>query len=220
MPGQKNMLVGAAFFSIGLLITLITYSAAPGGYYVVAYGAILAGGLQAIVGVFQYLAYAAKSPEKKIEHHAKVDARVIVRAMIAVSASDGMLEDSEISMIGLITKQIFGQSLDDETVRKIYESLSKNQKDLDEELENIANQVTPGGARMAILACAMVAYSDGNLDKSELDRVQKIAGLLGMGASELSSVLDEGRQIVLSIVRAASKSEGLAAEAGGKSKPT
>ncbi|MCO6004798.1 hypothetical protein NE236_07385 [Actinoallomurus purpureus] len=46
--------VGAAFFVIGLLITVLTYSHASGsgGVYVVAWGPMLFGGIRMIIGLF------------------------------------------------------------------------------------------------------------------------------------------------------------------------
>lgn len=52
--GQKNMLFGALWCIGGILVTAITYSAAAGGgTYVVAWGAILFGGVQFFRGLTQ-----------------------------------------------------------------------------------------------------------------------------------------------------------------------
>lgn len=57
--GNKNMLVGALWCIGGIVVTAATYSAASsssgGGTYVVAWGAILFGGLQFLKGLFQAL---------------------------------------------------------------------------------------------------------------------------------------------------------------------
>lgn len=52
--GNKNMLYGALWCVGGLLITILTYSAASdGGTYVVAWGAMIFGVIQFFKGVFQ-----------------------------------------------------------------------------------------------------------------------------------------------------------------------
>ena len=52
--GLRNMAIGAAICVVGILITAGTYGAAsPGGHYVVAWGAIVFGGIQFLKGLFQ-----------------------------------------------------------------------------------------------------------------------------------------------------------------------
>ena len=55
--GQKNMLYGALWFIGGTAVTIITLAAASeGGTYVVAWGAIVFGGIQFFRGLYQYQA--------------------------------------------------------------------------------------------------------------------------------------------------------------------
>ena len=52
--GNKNMLYGALWCVGGLLVTILTYSAASdGGTYVVAWGAVIFGAIQFFKGLFQ-----------------------------------------------------------------------------------------------------------------------------------------------------------------------
>lgn len=54
--GNKNMLYGALWCVGGLLVTILTYSAASdGGTYVVAWGAVIFGAIQFFKGLFQRL---------------------------------------------------------------------------------------------------------------------------------------------------------------------
>jgi hypothetical protein len=55
--GARNMLVGALWCIGGVVVTAATYSAVKesGGTYIVAWGAILFGGIQFFRGVFQSL---------------------------------------------------------------------------------------------------------------------------------------------------------------------
>ena len=53
---NKNMLYGALWCVGGLLVTILTYSAASdGGTYVVAWGAVIFGAIQFFKGLFQRL---------------------------------------------------------------------------------------------------------------------------------------------------------------------
>ena len=55
--GLRNMAIGGVICLIGILVTVGTYSAAAssrgGGHYVVAWGAILFGGIQFLKGLIQ-----------------------------------------------------------------------------------------------------------------------------------------------------------------------
>jgi hypothetical protein len=54
--GRRNMAIGGLICVVGLLITIATYSAAAsggGGRYVIAWGAVVAGGIQFFRGVRQ-----------------------------------------------------------------------------------------------------------------------------------------------------------------------
>ena len=54
--GNKNMLYGALWCVGGLLVTILTYSAASdGGTYVVAWGSVIFGAIQFFKGLFQRL---------------------------------------------------------------------------------------------------------------------------------------------------------------------
>lgn len=54
--GINNMLVGGAFFVLGLIVTIASYSAASaGGTYYLCWGAIIFGAIQFIQGLIQYL---------------------------------------------------------------------------------------------------------------------------------------------------------------------
>jgi len=55
--GMKNMLAGGIVCGLGLTITIVTYQlAANGGVYVVAWGAILFGGIQFVRGLMERMA--------------------------------------------------------------------------------------------------------------------------------------------------------------------
>lgn len=57
--GIRNMLFGALWCIGGIVVTAVTYDAAAsspgGGKYIVAWGAILFGGIQCLKGFFQFL---------------------------------------------------------------------------------------------------------------------------------------------------------------------
>jgi peptidoglycan biosynthesis protein MviN/MurJ (putative lipid II flippase) len=53
-PGVKNIGLGLVWLIGGSLVTFVTYQSPANGHYVLAYGAIIGGALQFIVGLYQY----------------------------------------------------------------------------------------------------------------------------------------------------------------------
>ena len=55
--GLQNMLIGGAFFIIGTIVTIATYSSATsaGGSYYICWGAVIFGAIQFVQGLIQYL---------------------------------------------------------------------------------------------------------------------------------------------------------------------
>ncbi|MBI3737832.1 MAG: hypothetical protein HY258_02170 [Chloroflexi bacterium] len=53
--GLRNMLIGGAFFVVGTIVTIGTYSSASsGGTYYICWGAIIFGAIQFLQGLFQF----------------------------------------------------------------------------------------------------------------------------------------------------------------------
>ncbi len=54
--GRKNMLYGALWLIGGIVVTVVSYSAASGGgTYLITWGAIIFGGFQFVQGLYQYM---------------------------------------------------------------------------------------------------------------------------------------------------------------------
>jgi hypothetical protein len=52
--GNGNIAKGAFFLAVGIIVTAISYnSAGPGESYILAWGAIIGGGIQLVIGLFQ-----------------------------------------------------------------------------------------------------------------------------------------------------------------------
>lgn len=52
--GKRNMILGALWFGIGIVVTISTMMSPIGGYSVIAWGAILFGVVQFVIGLGQY----------------------------------------------------------------------------------------------------------------------------------------------------------------------
>lgn len=208
MPGLGNILIGFGIAFVGTVITFATYSAASGGgTYVVAYGAIIVGGLQFVMGLFQLLFYALRGSKGREQHHADVGVRVIVRSMIAMAAADGELEPGEVTMIQMITQSMFGTPLSEDDISKAYEEFPAGGFGVLEEIGRVSGQLKPEFARLALKSMSMVAMSDGQLDEKEEQLLMAVGQKLGIGADEIQHQFDEANQTIAEIIRASDASE-------------
>lgn len=57
--GLRNIIIGGAIMLVGILVTVVTYAlaseSATGGYFIVAWGAIVFGGIRLVRGILQLL---------------------------------------------------------------------------------------------------------------------------------------------------------------------
>jgi len=195
MPGSKNMLIGALWAIGGTLVTVVTYSAASGGgTYVVTYGAIAVGGIQFLVGLFQYLGYQMKGEEGKQEVHAEASLRAILRAMMATAAADGEIEDSEVDSIATIYEQIFGATLEENWIRENAEQMLKDDFDIYEAISDEKDIIDPNIIPLVFQASYFVAAADGTIDDNESKILMKIANALGMSDTDIQNNLSELQQ--------------------------
>lgn len=202
MPGTYNMLMGLAVFVIGAIITVATFAAAPGGHFVVAYGAILVGAVQFVIGGGQWLLYQSRGPEGKAAHHLKVDVRVVLRSMIAMTAADEKLDEGEVAIIRLVSQACFGQPLDKEAIEECFQQMKGDLTAFEDELNRIGGQVTEEGAFTALKAACMVAMADGEVHQSEIQAVRKLAGALRVGGDKLEDCVSSARAAINELLHA------------------
>ena len=118
MAGSFNMFIGGLAFIAGSALTAISWIIAPGGYYVVAYGAIGFGALQFLFGLFQFVSHKASSTSQSTESdRAEVSGKAILQAMLATSVANGNVQDDEIEVIVTISKQLLGMEVNSETIK-------------------------------------------------------------------------------------------------------
>jgi len=192
VPGTNNMLIGALWAIGGLLVTGATYSAASsGGAHVVAYGALAVGGIQFIAGLFQYIGYQVKGPEEKQQVRAEASVRVILRAMLATAAADGVVDDSEVERIATIYEQIFGEILEKEWVKETSEMMLQDNFDVCEAISDERDIINKEIIPLVLKASYFVAAADGLIDDKESKTLLNIASALGMNDEAVSDCLDD-----------------------------
>ncbi len=191
MPGSYSIFMGICWAVIGLLITGITFLIVPGGYVVVAYGAVIVGGLQAAVGIIQMLVYKLKSPEARARHHAKVDVRTIVQCMAVVAGADGEIDANEIATIRDICVKLTNSDIDEKTINKIARSIARNEDSVDDWLARIVGQMTAQGAEIALKAGVLVALADGSVSEVERDTLNVMQTRFGFSENTVDKMIAE-----------------------------
>ena len=193
-PGVKNILIGFLILAAGAGVTWYSYSNAEGGgTYTLFGGAIVIGGIQLLIGLFQYISFGLKSPESKKAHYAQIEsenaAQLVIVSMIYQSLSDQSLDDQETEMIKSAFEKYTGASLEKKTIHKLAEQVAKANY-LDEVYE-LAESVSPEARLMAVRLSYLVAIADGKVDQDETNRLFEIARSIGVRKDEVAKIIDE-----------------------------
>ncbi len=185
MPGTKNMIAGALWAVGGTLVTVVTYSATSGGgTYVVAYGAIIFGGIQFVIGLFQYLGHQPQEGGKQ-----EASSQAILGAMITTAAADHEIEDNEIDMIAGIYEQVFGNTLDKGWIKDIAEQMLRDDFDVYDAISNEMSIIDPDIVPLIFRASYLVAAADGTVDENEWEILTEIAEALDMNEVDIEDNL-------------------------------
>lgn len=195
--------MGIGIAAIGLAITGLTFAIAPGGYFVVAYGAVLAGGIQFVIGLYQLLASKLRGRITRAEDRLSTDIAVVIRSMATVAAADGVLEPEEILMIKDITSDIFGEEPSDEQIRKICGNT--NHAAFVEELKH--KDVPENVATLAVHGAIMVAMIDGEVHSKERQAIVDIAIALDLDDERLSTLVREAGMAISGLLTDAGANE-------------
>jgi tellurite resistance protein len=190
-PGAYNMGIGAGIAAIGLVVTLGTMAVTGGHFAVVAYGAILVGGIQLVVGIGQFLIFNLQSPERKQLHFAKIEIRALVRSMIAIASADQVLQNSEIEMIISLVQRTVGLNLDEPTIRGIADGMLKKGYSLHDDLKSTQAQISQPMKDLMIKVGYFVAVADGNLGEDEWTRLWELASTLGTSRERFNGLIQE-----------------------------
>lgn len=194
MPGSRRMITGASMAAVGALFTAITYAAKPGGFVVVAYGAVLVGGCQFLAGLFQLIGYKLKSPEGKAKAQAEASMTAILQAMLATSIADGEIQDAEVHTVATIYKKLFGGTVDPAWVRRTATEMLRNKFDVEEALSDKRSLIDPDLRPMVLKAACFVAAADGKIDSKETAILGSIAVALQMPRADASRVFEQVRR--------------------------
>ncbi|TRC97164.1 TerB family tellurite resistance protein [Mesorhizobium sp. WSM4303] len=187
-PGARNIGFGLLWFVGGALVTIITYGAAPGGYFVVASGAIVGGLLQFFVGLFQYLNHVSKNKVDRLIPGPEL--RALVRAMMAMAKSDGNVEKTELDSIRNIINSVTKNQIAWATIDEVCKELSLEKKSIPNYLADNAANFEDSIKELIIHCSVMIAAADGRITEDEFALVSTMGQSMRMQAADVLKILE------------------------------
>ena len=193
MTPKKNMMMGAMLAASGIAITGIAVALTPYlSSLTISWVGRLAGVMVFLAGMMQWLISYLKGSKGKITSNSKLDVLVLIRSMVAISASDGILSEEEVSLIQSVSSSIVGRPIKRERIENSFRRMkSDNFANFDSELNRLAEKVTPAGAEQAVKGAVMVAIVDDQLDEREEERVLYISDMLGVSRLRFPALCEE-----------------------------
>ncbi len=183
--------VGGAIFVVGSAITLITLSAAQGGgHFVVAWGAILFGGIQFLAGVVQFL-LRDRSPVERLLSKSTRQVKGLVRAMISTAQCDGPLDQKKITAMQGILQQVDSNPYPATTIEDVAAAMRLDKTDTAQYLATMEYDFTLPEKQL-ILRAGVMAGGAGSLFTEQKDRLlRSFAAAMKMSEQQYVAVLDE-----------------------------
>ncbi|HEX8168165.1 MAG TPA: hypothetical protein VF601_20550 [Beijerinckiaceae bacterium] len=190
-PGVRSMGIGALICVVGLLITIGTYSAVSrsGGHYVVAYGAVLAGGFQFIVGLFRFLAYSFQGPLDKALAENTVAYRALLAAFVGAARTPSNPSENESAAITSILKQVADATVTTYTIRAVATALQSERGGAPGYLRAKVGELTQAIKELIVKGSLLVMTSDG--PRADLDEKIMAQGMaLGLSEAQVREIVD------------------------------
>jgi hypothetical protein len=184
------MAIGGAIFVVGSVVTLATFSAAQGGgRFVVAWGAMLFGGVQFLAGIVQFLVR-DRSPISRLLSGSTRQVQVLVRAMIATAQSDGALDEKKVAAMQEILRRI-DSSYPASTIEDVAAAMRLDKTDTAQYIATVQYDFTVAEKQQIVRACLM-AGGAGSLYTQQKDRLlRSFASAMQMTEQQYGAVLDE-----------------------------
>jgi hypothetical protein len=201
-PGVRAMVVGLCVCIAGIVITAVTYSAASnGGHYIVAWGAVLFGGLQFLRGVFEFLKHSAQSPADKALANTTAAYRGLVGAMASVVRKPGEPTPGECAAIAAVVQKVANATIATDTIRRVSAALPS--QNISSFLASKSGEITAAVKEVIIQGCFFVMGADGHRPEV-MPTLLKIGNALGMDEAKVNRII----QAILRPAQAAEASAG------------
>jgi len=179
-PGVRNIGIGSALLACGGLITAFTLAAArPGGVVVVAWGALLIGLGQVLVGLIQYASRTRSTIDQPLAG-ASNEAKALVRASVAAAQCDGPLDDARAAQVQSLLKEADGSDYSARQIEQVAAAIVLDKKDTYSYLSSVERDLTFAQMKLLVRVSAILLVSPGPLSlkgQEFLSRVRRALNL-------------------------------------------
>lgn len=114
--------------------------------------------------------------------------------MVAVSAADGSLPESEITLIQAVAYSVLELDIGRQLILDAFNRFMK--VDFVGEIPHLVETIAPGVAEVSLKCAVVVARADGELSDSEFLTIYRIAAALGVSRRRTSLCIEEGRALL------------------------
>lgn len=122
--------------------------------------------------------------------------RGLVKSMVALAASDRIIDGREVWVIGRIFNDLTGEDLDPVEVRRASETFRDENRSIGEMLVGIEAEIDPEFKKTIIKACYLVAIADEILVQVELDDVRKVGGYLKLDPGTVDDLIAQMEKMI------------------------
>ncbi len=112
-------------------------------------------------------------------------------SMILMMLADGRIDEEELNIVQKIINKFGHNDISREDLNKLVDDVESKQEPLEKYLEKIATSLNEHGKEI-ILRCGLaVAAADGQIDKSEVELIKKMARIMEMSPSHLKGIMQD-----------------------------
>ena len=117
--------------------------------------------------------------------------KAIRHSMVKIMLADGIIDENEKIIVRQIINKFGKNDLTEKQLDNYINTVRSDNEDVTTYLNRIANSLNEHGKEVIIKCAFSVAASDGNVDKSELELIQKMAEAMHMSSSHLKGIISE-----------------------------
>ncbi len=130
-------------------------------------------------------------PTGDIPSHIEAGVHGLIKSMVALAASDRRIDEREVQVIGLIFKDLTGQELDQDEIRRAAETFRDEKLSVGDMLEGLEKKIAPSFKETIVKACYLIGMADEILVPVELRDVRKIGAYLKLDPAKVDQLIVE-----------------------------
>ncbi len=111
--------------------------------------------------------------------------------MVKIMLADGVIDDNEMLMVQKIINKFGHNDMTLDELRAFVTQVERNPQDISVYLKAITPSLNEHGKEIIIKCAIAVAASDGHIDKSEIEQIQRMSQIMEMSPSHVRGILGE-----------------------------